>query len=133
MKKTVLSIMAAALVVMISGCTDDNTQALKEKVTYTYTTSEVYQQMCANCHGQKAQGNAEPNKHGKPKGPPLNTLKLYELKLALTDIKDGGLNQSSGTDHEVMGHNNKAIVKKGMDYDTDAMAEYIYNNFNVAQ
>jgi hypothetical protein len=39
--------------------------------------------------------------------------------------------ENSGSDHDVMEHNYQAIKKKGMDYDTDKMAEYIYNNFYV--
>jgi hypothetical protein len=42
----------------------------------------------------------------------------------------GSGGHSSGTEHEVMEHNMKKIIEKGMDYDTDAMAQYIYDNFN---
>jgi cytochrome c553 len=87
--------------------------------------------MCVKCHGKHAEGVKELGENGKPKGPAINDQEIYELKLAITDIKSGGLNQSSGSEHEVMEHNYKAIKKKGMDYDTDKMATYIYNHFNI--
>jgi mono/diheme cytochrome c family protein len=127
MKKTALLTLSLALL-MMSGCTETK-QAPKEVVTYKHTTEEVYKQMCVNCHGSMGEGVSELDKNGKPKGPAINNKELYELKLAITDIKNGGLNQSSGSDHEIMNHNYKAIKKKGMDYDTDTMANYIVDNF----
>lgn len=130
MMKTTMTILGVAALAVMTGCSDSSKHADEAK-TYQYTVQQVYTQMCANCHGTHGEGVKELDKYGKPKGPAINTQELYELKLAITDIKSGGLNQSSGTDHEIMEHNMKAIKKKGMDYDTDAMAEYIYNNFNV--
>jgi mono/diheme cytochrome c family protein len=127
MKKTALLTLSIALL-MMSGCTETK-QASKEVVIYQHTTDEVYKQMCVNCHGKMGEGVKELDKNGKPKGPALNNKELYELKLAITDIKNGGLNQSSGSDHEIMNHNYKAIKKKGMDYDTDEMANYLVDNF----
>ncbi len=129
MKKITMIALGLSAFVLMTGCTDD-AKKTKEVKTYKYTTEQVYKEMCIKCHGDHGQGVSELAKNGKPKGPALNDQEVYELKLSITDIKSGGLNQSSGTDHDVMEHNYKAIVKKGMDYDTDAMANYIFNNFH---
>ena len=134
MKKTTTIILGLSTLFLITGCSGDaEKQQEKEVVTYNYSTADVYTQMCVKCHGKQGEGVAELAKNGKPKGPAINDQEVYELQLSITDIKSGGLNQSSGTDHEVMEHNYKAIKKKGMDYDTDAMSNYIYNNFNTAK
>ncbi len=91
---------------------------------YKYVNSEIYENMCSKCHGVNAEGN--PAK----KGPALNDQSAHELEISLYDLKSGGLNQSSGTDHEVMEHNMKKIIEKGMDYDTKEMAKYIFTSFN---
>lgn len=130
MMKTTMTILSLAAVLAMTGCSDSS-QKSEQAVTYKYSTDHVYTHMCVKCHGEQGEGVKELDVNGKPKGPAVNTQELYELKLAITDIKSGGLNQSSGTDHEIMEHNMKVIREKGMDYDTDAMAEYIYNNFNI--
>jgi len=89
-----------------------------------YTNAEIYTKMCSNCHGVFGEGN--PAK----KGPALNDMTAHELEISLFDLKSGGLNQSSGTDHDVMAHNMKKIIEKGMDYKANAMAEYIFVAFN---
>ena len=89
-----------------------------------YTNSEIYEKMCSKCHGAKAEGNP------KKKGPALDDLTAHELEISLFDLKSGGMNQSSGTDHEIMEHNMKKIIEKGMDYDPKGMAEYIFVAFN---
>ena len=129
MKKTTTIILGLSTLFLITGCSGGGEKQEAEVVTYKYATAEVYTQMCVKCHGKQGEGVAELAKNGKPKGPAVNDQEVHELSLAITDIKSGGLNQSSGTDHEVMEHNYKAIKKKGMDYDTDAMSNYIYNNF----
>lgn len=133
MKKTVIISLGVAAMLAMTGCSDNTKKAEKEVVTYKYTVDQVYTQMCVKCHGKQGEGVKELDSTGKPKGPALNTQELYELKLAITDIKSGGLNQSSGTDREVMEHNMKAIRKKGMDYDTDKMAAYIFDHFNTGK
>jgi len=88
-----------------------------------YSNSEIYTKMCTKCHGINAEGN--PMK----KGPALNDQTAHELEMSLYDLKNGGMNQSSGTDHDVMEHNMKKIIEKGMDYDTKEMAKYIEDRF----
>ncbi len=129
MKKTTTIILGLSTLFLITGCSGGGEKKQAEATTYKYSTAEVYTQMCVKCHGKQGEGVAELAKNGKPKGPAVNDQEVHELSLAITDIKSGGLNQSSGTDHEVMEHNYKAIKKKGMDYDTDAMSNYIYDNF----
>lgn len=89
-----------------------------------YTNAEIYELMCSKCHGVNGEGN--PAK----KGPALNDQTAHELELSLFELRAGGLNQSSGTDHEVMEHNMKKIIEKGMDYDPKEMAMYIFKSYN---
>lgn len=124
MKKTLSVILGASIALLTVGCGEKETP--KEVVNYTHTTSEVYTQMCAKCHGEKGEGNP------KKKGPAFNDQTVQELKMGITDFKNGGTGvNSGGTEHEVMEHNMKRIKEKGLDYDTDAMAQYIYDNFNI--
>lgn len=89
-----------------------------------YSNTKIYTKMCSKCHGMNAEGNP------KKKGPALNEQSAHELEISLFDLKSGGLNQSSGTEHEVMEHNMKKIIEKGMDYDPSSMAKYIFTSFN---
>lgn len=88
-----------------------------------YSVSEVYGLTCSKCHGRNAEGN--PTK----KGPALNKLTSHEIEQALDEIKTGTVTQSSGTDHEVMEHNQKKIAEKGINYTSKEMAEYISSHF----
>lgn len=88
-----------------------------------YSAAEIYTQMCANCHGKSAEGNSE------KRAPQLNDLSVNELSSELFSIQTDGY-QSSGSEHEVMSHNQKIIKEKGMIYHPDDMALYIYLNFN---
>jgi mono/diheme cytochrome c family protein len=125
MKKIATIFFGTLMMMALSGCGDDNS-AKQEVKTYKYTTAEVYAKMCVKCHGEDGEGVA------KKKGPALNDQEVYELKMGITDIKMGGSSGfSSGTEHEIMEHNMQKIIDKGMDYDTDAMAQYIYDSFNV--
>ena len=94
-----------------------------ENAKKKYTVDEIYTKMCAKCHGMNGEGNP------KKKGPALNDQTAHELEISLFDLKNGGMNQSSGTDHDVMEHNMKKIIEKGMDYDTKEMAKYIEDRF----
>lgn len=89
-----------------------------------YSNSEIYTKTCSKCHGLNAEGNP------KKKGPALNEQTAHELELSLFELKSAGLNQSSGTEHEIMEHNMKKIIEKGMDYEPKSMAEYIFTSFN---
>lgn len=89
-----------------------------------YTNGEIYDKMCEKCHGINGEGN--PAK----KGPALNDQSAHELELSLFELRAGGLNQSSGTEHEVMEHNMQKIIEKGMDYKPKDMAMYIFKSFN---
>ena len=122
MKTTGTIVLGLTVLFALGGCSSEQKEVPK---TYQFTTAEVYTQMCAKCHGQNAEGVAE------KKGPALNKQTLHELKMGIEDVKSGGLNQSSGTEHEVMEHNMKKIKAKGMDYDTDSMATYIFEHFHV--
>ncbi|DAB32171.1 MAG TPA: hypothetical protein CFH79_05305 [Sulfurospirillum sp. UBA11407] len=88
-----------------------------------YSVSQIYDQMCSHCHGKNAEGNPE------KKGPALNKMSKSELAYALFDLKANG-SQSSGSQNEVMEHNQKKIEAKGMTYHPDDMALYIYTTFN---
>ena len=90
-----------------------------EAKTYKYSTVQVYEKSCIKCHGAHGEGN--PAK----KTPALNDRTAGEMAEDLYDVKNGGTNQSSGTDHEIMEHNMQKLVDKGYDYDIDSMAEFL--------
>ena len=123
MKKMNLTLSLIALVVL-SGCGD---KPKSEVVTYKYTPEQVYKETCLHCHGPKGEGVAE------KKGPALTKQSVQELEMSLFDIKNGGLGQSTATEHDVMEHNMKKLAEKGYDYDIKMMANYIHNTFNVAK
>lgn len=88
-----------------------------------YTVSEIYEKMCSKCHGINAEGNP------KKKGPALNNKLAYDIELELIDIQNDSMTQSSGTDHDVMEHNEAKIEEKGMKYEAKDMANYIETHF----
>ncbi len=122
MKKIILALFAGTAVLFLSGCGD---KPKAEVVTYKYTPAEVYKATCSHCHGEKGEGMAE------KKGPALNKKTLQELEMELFDVKNGGLGQSTATEHEVMEHNMKKLSEKGYTYDIKAMAKYLFDSFNI--
>jgi len=122
MKKTTMVMLATATLFGLSGCGNDTPSSSEAKV-YTKTAAEVYTQSCKKCHGDNAEGIA------KKKAPALNDRQAGELELDLYDVKNGGTNQSSGTEHDIMEHNMQKLLDKGYDYDPKSMAEYIEKNF----
>ena len=66
----------------------------------------------------------------KKKGPSLDDMSKHELVYELFQLTTGS-SQSSGADHQIMEHNQRAIEKKGMTYHPDDMALYIYSNYNI--
>ena len=88
-----------------------------EAKTYKYTTVEVYEKSCTKCHGANGEGNPE------KKTPALNDRTAGEMAQDLYDVKNGGTNQSSGTDHDIMEHNMQKLIEKGFDYDINSMAD----------
>lgn len=122
MKITNVMLMTVAAAFTFSGCLDGGSSA-GEKITYSKSAQEVYETSCKKCHGDNAEGIA------KKKAPALNDRQAGELELDLYEVKNGGTNQSSGTDHDIMEHNMKKLIEKGFDYDPKAMAEYIEKNF----
>lgn len=81
----------------------------------------VYTKMCSSCHGMKGEGN--PN---IPDAPALNSLSKEDLVIKLSDIKGKGFDNA----HEKMEKNQKIIELRGMKYNSNEMAEYIYSRFN---
>ena len=122
MKKTTIVLLTAATLFGLSGCGNDTPSSAAAK-TYSKTAGEVYTQSCHKCHGEKAEGLTE------KKTPPMNDRQAGELELDLYDVKNDGINQSSGTEHDKMAHNMQKLLDKGYDYDPKAMAQYIEKNF----
>ncbi len=122
MKQTTIVLLTAATLFGLSGCGNDTPSSSAPK-TYAKTPQEVYQQSCKKCHGEHAEGIT------KKKAPALNDRQAGELELDLYDVKNGGTNQSSGTEHDIMEHNMQKLLDKGYDYDPKAMAEYLEKNF----
>jgi len=122
MKKIALALMMGIALLFLSGCGD---KPKSDIVTYKYTPAEVYKTTCSHCHGEKGEGMVE------KKGPALNKKTLQELEMELFDVKNGGLGQSTATEHDVMEHNMKKLAEKGYTYDTKAMAKYLFDSFNI--
>lgn len=122
MKKTTVVLLSIATLFGLNGCGND-TPSSPEPKTYSKTPAEVYEQSCVKCHGKNAEGNVE------KKGPALNDRQAGELELDLYDVKNGGTNQSSGTEHDIMEHNMQKLLEKGYDYDPKAMAEFLEKSF----
>lgn len=122
MKKITLALLATASLLFLSGCGD---KPKSEITTYKYTPAEVYKATCSHCHGEKGDGVVE------KKGPALNKKTLQELEMELFDVKNGGLGQSTATEHDVMEHNMKKLAEKGYTYDIKAMAKYLFDSFNI--
>lgn len=122
MKKTSIILLSAVALFALSGC-GDAPKSSSEAKTYSKTSAEVYEQSCKKCHGDNAEGNV------KKKGPALNDRQAGELELDLYDVKNGGTNQSSGTDHDIMEHNMQKLLAKGYDYDPKDMAEFLEKSF----
>jgi len=108
--------LATSAFFLLTGCGEDKKVETK---TYKYTTVQVYEKTCIKCHGVHGEGN--PAKHT----PALNDRTAGEMAQDLFDVKNGGTNQSSGTEHDVMEHNMQKLVEKGYDYDVDSMAEFL--------
>ncbi|MEA3417838.1 MAG: hypothetical protein U9Q90_00425 [Campylobacterota bacterium] len=122
MKKTNIVILSAAALLALSGC-GNAPESSSEAKTYAKSPKEVWEGSCHKCHGENAEGNT------KKKTPPMNDRQAGELELDLYDVKNDGLNQSSGTEHEKMAHNMKKLLEKGWDYDPKAMAVFIEKSF----
>ena len=122
MKKTTMVLLAVGTLFGLNGCGNDTPSSSSAKA-YSKTPAEVYAQSCVKCHGKNAEGLTE------KKAPALNDRQAGELELDLYDVKNGGTNQSSGTDHDIMEHNMQKLLDKGYDYDPKAMAEYIEKSF----
>ena len=108
--------LAAVAFIALTGCGEEIAPVAK---TYKYTTVQVYEKSCIKCHGKH--GNGNPAK----KTPALNDRSAGEMAQDLYDVKNGGANQSSGTDHEIMEHNMQKLIDKGYDYDVNSMAEFL--------
>ena len=122
MKKVTVTIFTLATLMFLTGCGD---KPKSDIVTYKYSPAEVYKATCAHCHGDKGEGMPE------KKGPAIDKKTIQELEMDLFDIKNGGLGQSTATEHDVMEHNMKKLKEKGYEYDIKAMSNYIYNSFNA--
>jgi len=110
--------LATSAFFLLTGCGEDKKVETK---TYKYTTVQVYEKTCIKCHGVHGEGN--PAKHT----PALNDRTAGEMEEDLFDVKNGGTNQSSGTEHDIMEHNMQKLIEKGYDYDINSMAEFLSN------
>jgi cytochrome c553 len=127
MKKTNLMLLTAVAAFTLSGCGQSGNEGGGEKITYKLTPKQVWEQSCHKCHGEKAEGLT------KKKTPAMNDRQAGELELDLFDVKNEGINMSSGTDHDKMAHNMQKLLDKGYNYDPTAMAKFIEKNFYVGE
>lgn len=116
-KKISTIALASVAFFALTACSGGEQKA--EVKTYKYSTEEVYKNSCFKCHGANGEGNPE------KKTPALNDRTAGEMAQDLYDVKNGGTNQSSGTDHEIMEHNMQKLLDKGYDYDVNSMAKYL--------
>lgn len=122
MIKKITTITIASLAMLaLSACGEGDKPA--EAKVYKMSAAEVYQQSCIKCHGANGEGKTE------KKTPRLDDRTVGDLEQELFDVKNGGTNQSSGTDHLIMEHNMQKLIDKGYDYDVKAMAEYMHGTF----
>ncbi|NEW60442.1 hypothetical protein GSY74_04030, partial [Sulfurovum sp. bin170] len=127
MKKTNLMLMTAVAAFALSGCGETGNDGGGEAISYKLTPKQVWEQSCHKCHGEKAEGLT------KKKTPPMNDRQAGELELDLFDVKNEGINMSSGTDHDKMAHNMKKLLDKGFNYDPTAMSKFIEKSFYVGE
>ena len=121
MKKINLALISASAMLLFVGCGGEGSAG--DKITYSKSAKEVYETSCKKCHGDNGEGNV------KKKAPALNDRQAGELELDLYDVKNGGLNQSSATEYDVMEHNMQKLIAKGYDYDPKAMAQFLEKSF----
>ena len=121
-KQLYITLSFLTAIVLFSGCGD---KPKSDPTTYKFTPAEVYKETCSHCHGLKGEGIAE------KKAPALNKQSVQELEMSLFDIKNGGLGQSTATEHDVMEHNMKKLADKGYSYDVKMMANYLHTTFNT--
>ena len=121
-KQLYITLSFLTAIVLFSGCGD---KPKADTTKYKFTPAEVYKETCSHCHGLKGEGIAE------KKAPALNKQSVQELEMSLFDIKNGGLGQSTATEHDVMEHNMKKLADKGYSYDVKMMANYLHTTFNT--
>ena len=121
--------------ILFAGCSDSQTQEpakigkalmiikVEEVATQQvivkkdYTIEEIYNSMCIECHSGDGTGNTE------KLTPSMATLTESEMIVALKDVEaDKG--------HVIMEHNRGEILKMGMEYSAEDMAEYMFKRFN---
>jgi cytochrome c553 len=123
MKKINLMLITTVAVFTLSGCGATGNNGGGDAITYKMTPKQVWEQSCHKCHGDKAEGLTD------KKTPAMNDRQAGELELDLFDVKNEGINMSSGTDHDKMAHNMKKLMDKGYNYDPTAMAKFIEESF----
>ena len=81
-----------------------------------YTMEQIYNKMCIECHSSDGSGNTD------KLTPSMIGQSLKDIKTSLVDVEnDDG--------HIIMEHNRGEILKMGMEYSADDMAQYMYNRF----
>ena len=86
----------------------------------TYTTKEIYNNMCIECHKNDGSGNTE------KLTPSLVNSSYEELLSAMLEVEDGN-------GHIIMEHNREKIFEKGMQYDPKKMAKFMSIKFKNTQ
>ncbi len=82
-----------------------------------YSIAEIYDAMCIICHSADGSGNTE------KLTPSMEHLSKAEMITALKEVEaDQG--------HIIMEHNRGKILKMGMEYHAEDMAEYMFKRFN---
>ena len=125
-------LLSLSAIVLLGGCSDESKENIENKtitkaivevktpksvVKKDYTLDEIYNSMCITCHSSDGSGNTE------KLTPSMVDSTQQEMLIALKDVEaDKG--------HIIMDHNRGEILKMGMEYKAEDMAEYMFKRFN---
>ena len=130
-------ILTLSSLILLSGCSDsEKKSAIKEPLKIIevapmqaptkkstpvaveiHTMENIYNTMCIECHSDNGTGNTE------KLTPSMEHLSKAEMITALKEVEaDQG--------HIIMEHNRGEILKMGMEYHAEDMAEYMFKRFN---
>jgi cytochrome c553 len=143
--KLTSTILLSVSTLFLLGCSDSNTQQIKQVSTdnsptkkievevkkkdktakiskeienkQEYTLHETYEYMCKECHSKDGSGN--PDKLT----PSMVDNSQDEIYEALVEVEEG-------EGHIIMEYNHGEIIKMGMQYPPKDMAKYMYERFH---
>jgi len=132
------SLLSLCAVIILTGCNDIAKESVEQEnqivthksivqeektpkniVKKDYTIDEIYNEMCITCHNSDGSCNTE------KLTPALKDATEIEILTALKEIED-----EDAKHHIIMKHNHDQILKMGMNYKAEEMAQYMFKRFN---